>query len=92
MNIGTGEILLILIIILILYGKRLPEVTRSLGKTLGQIKKSMDETKNELARIDTKEMTQTSPSETKAEPTPIRPTENKSQSENKPSAGKDLAG
>ena len=44
MNIGWTEILIILLVILLLFGaKRLPELARSLGKSLREFKKGRDE-------------------------------------------------
>jgi len=44
MNIGWQEILVILLIILLLFGaKRLPDLARSLGKSLREFKKGRDE-------------------------------------------------
>ena len=44
MNIGWPEILVILLIILLLFGaKRLPDLARSLGKSLREFKKGKDE-------------------------------------------------
>jgi len=41
---GQGEILLIIFIILLLFGaKKLPELSRSLGKSLGEFKKGQKE-------------------------------------------------
>lgn len=46
---GGSEILLILLVILILFGAdKLPELARSLGKGLHEVKKASDEIKNEL--------------------------------------------
>ena len=48
-NIGPGELILILLILLILFGaKRLPEIGRALGKSLGEFKKGMQEAKEEM--------------------------------------------
>ena len=44
MNIGWSEILVILLIILLLFGaKRLPDLARSLGKSMREFKKGRDE-------------------------------------------------
>ena len=44
MNIGWPEILLILLIVLLLFGaKRLPDLARSLGKSLREFKKGREE-------------------------------------------------
>ena len=40
-NIGTPEILVILVIALLLFGRRLPEVGRSLGKGIVEFKKGI---------------------------------------------------
>ena len=43
-DIGFGEILLILIIVLILFGaKRLPDLARSLGRSLQEFKRGREE-------------------------------------------------
>ncbi len=47
-NVGPGELILILIIMLLLFGaKRLPEIGRALGKSLGEFKKGMNESSEE---------------------------------------------
>jgi sec-independent protein translocase protein TatA len=40
-NIGFGELLLVLIVALLVFGGRLPEVGRSLGKGLSEFKKGL---------------------------------------------------
>jgi sec-independent protein translocase protein TatA len=46
-GIGGWELLLIFVIILLLFGaKRLPEIARSLGKSIGEFKKTKDEFMN----------------------------------------------
>lgn len=43
-NLGVGEILLILVVALLLFGaKRLPELGRSLGQTVNSFKKGLHE-------------------------------------------------
>ena len=46
---GTGEILIILLIILLLFGaKKLPELARGLGKGIKEFKKASNEIKKEV--------------------------------------------
>ena len=43
-NIGIGELVVILLILLLVFGaKRLPEIGRSLGRTVSEFKKGMNE-------------------------------------------------
>jgi sec-independent protein translocase protein TatA len=49
-SIGWAEIIVILIIALLIFGKRLPEVARSLGKSINEFKKGMSETKDEIEK------------------------------------------
>ena len=48
MNIGTTELIVILILALFLYGKNLPEITRALGKGYREFKKTFDGVKNDI--------------------------------------------
>lgn len=44
-KIGMGELIVILLIVLLLFGaSRLPEIARSLGKSIKEFKKAMKET------------------------------------------------
>ena len=47
-TLGWPEILLALVIALIIFGRRLPEVARSLGKSLTEFKKGVKETKDDI--------------------------------------------
>jgi len=50
-TIGTGELLLILVVALLLFGSRLPEVMHSLGRSVVMFKKGMRDGENELHDI-----------------------------------------
>ena len=48
-NLGMGELVLILVVALIIFGPRkLPELGRSLGKSLGEFRKASNELKSTL--------------------------------------------
>ena len=48
-QIGMGEILVILLIVLIVFGpKKLPELARSVGRGLNEFRRAADEVKEEL--------------------------------------------
>lgn len=50
-NLGTGEIIIILVVILLLFGaKRIPELARSLGKGIRSFKSGMNEVTDEINR------------------------------------------
>ena len=49
-NIGSGELLLIAMIGLLLFGKKLPEVGRSLGKTMIEFKKGLQGIEEDIER------------------------------------------
>lgn len=47
-GLGTQELLIILVLILVLFGgKKLPELSRGIGKSIGEIKKGLEEVENE---------------------------------------------
>jgi len=52
---GFWEILLILAIGLVLFGRRLPEVGRSLGKSIVEFKRGLHDVKDEIDKESTKE-------------------------------------
>ena len=45
---GWPEMLVILVALLIIFGRRLPEVARNLGKSLTEFKKGIKETKDDV--------------------------------------------
>ncbi len=48
-HLGIGEIALIAIIVLVLFGaKRLPELARSAGSSIREFKEALNETKDEI--------------------------------------------
>lgn len=48
-NLGTGEIILILLVILILFGaKKIPELAQGLGKGIREFKKAMREVEEDV--------------------------------------------
>lgn len=47
-NFGTTEMLVILIVALLLFGKKLPEVARSIGRALGEFRRSMQGIESEI--------------------------------------------
>lgn len=55
MGIGTGELILIFLVFLLLFGaKRLPDLAKSLGKSLREFKKAANEIQEELHDVDGK--------------------------------------
>lgn len=50
-GIGGGEVILVLIVALIIWGpKRLPEIARTLGKTMNMLKKSTYDLTSQITR------------------------------------------
>jgi sec-independent protein translocase protein TatA len=59
-NLGAGEIILILLVILILFGaKKIPELAQGLGKGMKEFKKSLKDVEEEIKVSDTDEKKKT---------------------------------
>ncbi|MCH8034251.1 MAG: twin-arginine translocase TatA/TatE family subunit [Bacteroidetes bacterium] len=55
-NLGAGEIILILLVVLILFGaKKIPELAKGLGKGMSEFKKGLKEVENEIKDADKEE-------------------------------------
>jgi len=53
-NLGFGEVLIILVVVLLLFGaKRIPEIAGSLGKGINSFKKNLSEVENSVRGADT---------------------------------------
>ena len=52
-NLGAGEIILILLVVLILFGaKKIPELARGIGKGMSEFKKGIKDVENEIKSAD----------------------------------------
>ena len=52
--IGTPELFVIFLVILLLFGaKKLPELARGVGKSMGEFKKAKEEFEHEITRAET---------------------------------------
>ena len=47
-DVGSGELMVILLLALLLFGGKLPEVARNFGRTVGELKRSLSETTRPL--------------------------------------------
>ncbi len=56
-SIGMSELLIIMLLVLLLFGpKRLPELARSLGKSLNELRRAAEDVKDELQMDDLDEI------------------------------------
>jgi sec-independent protein translocase protein TatA len=57
-NLGAGEIILILLVILILFGaKKIPELAKGLGKGMSEFKKGLKDVEDEIKSADKEDKT-----------------------------------
>jgi sec-independent protein translocase protein TatA len=53
-NLGAGEIVLIVLVILLLFGaKKIPELARGIGKGMSEFKKGLKDVESEIKSTDT---------------------------------------
>ncbi|NLH15825.1 MAG: twin-arginine translocase TatA/TatE family subunit [Phycisphaerae bacterium] len=45
---GPWELMVILVVAILLFGRRLPEIARGMGKSITEFKKGLNEAKNEI--------------------------------------------
>lgn len=52
-NLGAGEIILIVLVILILFGaKKIPELAQGIGKGMREFKKALSDVEEEVKKVD----------------------------------------
>ncbi len=71
-GIGGGEVILVLVVALIIWGpKRLPEIARTLGKTMNMLKKSTYDLTSQITReLDTENIKEKEKEKEKDVPSP----------------------
>lgn len=70
---GGGEVLLILLVALLLFGaKSLPQIARSLGRTLEEFRRAARDVKDEVMRADLEDSPPTPPAALPPSPPPAK--------------------
>lgn len=66
-NIGSGELLIILLVVLVLFGgKKIPEIAQGIGKGIREFKKAVNNVEDEIKEIkDIKNIDKKDPDEIK---------------------------
>ncbi len=55
-NLGAGEIILIVLVVLLLFGaKKIPELARGIGKGMSEFKKGIKDVETEIKSADTEQ-------------------------------------
>lgn len=71
-GLGGQELLVVLIIVLVLFGgKKIPELLRGVGKGVGELQKGLQEGKNSLEKSYQEEITRKDAPATTTESTPV---------------------
>lgn len=69
--IGMPELIMIFVVVLLLFGaKKLPELARGVGKSMGEFKKARDEFEREITRSETEVRNDEKKKEIRTEPAP----------------------
>lgn len=57
-NLGTGEIIIILVVILLLFGaRRIPELARSMGRGVNSFRQGLNEVSDQMKAVDKEDNT-----------------------------------
>ena len=73
--IGMPELIMIFVVVLLLFGaKKLPELARGVGKSMGEFKKAREEFEREITRSEDEVRRDEKPKETRVKPAPDKET------------------
>ena len=72
-SIGFGEMLLVLVVAILVYGKDLPRIARKVGRWYANLKRQMTDIKDEIVRQIPDEEELTTPAPPEPPPTPAPP-------------------